>query len=96
MFPPGKDLIIDQNSTRIITQQDPILSPLLAKWPTGYKPFLDDTHFSNKTEDKHNYSTDNSRTKNKYSVNNMNVKRMNISMMNTKKIIKKLLKVMKV
>ena len=62
MSPPRKDPIPNQYSTSIITQQDPILPPLLEKWPTGYKPFLNYTHFSNKSEEKDNNYTDSSRT----------------------------------
>ena len=58
--PPIKDSIKNQYSTIIINQKDPILPPLLAKYPIGYKPFFfNDTHFSNKTEDKNKDSTDN-------------------------------------
>ena len=59
MLPPRKEPIINQDSTRIITQQDPILSPFLSKWPNGYKPFSDDKKFSNETEDEHNDYTNN-------------------------------------
>ena len=48
MSPPRKDPIPNQDSTRIITPKDPIIPPLLSKRPTGHKPFIDDTHFSNK------------------------------------------------
>ena len=72
---PRKYPIPNQDSTRNITQQDPILPPRLAKQTTEYKPFLNYTHFSNKTEDKYNDSTDNSRTGNEDSVNNLNVKK---------------------
>ena len=43
--------------------------------PTGHKPFIDDTHFSNKTEDKNNDSTDNSCNENKDAGNKINVDR---------------------
>ena len=75
MSPPRKNPITNQDSTRIITQQDPILPPTLPKGPTGYKPFFDDTHLSNKTKDMNNDSTYNSHTANEYSVNNLNVKK---------------------
>ena len=75
MSPPRKDPIQNKYSTIIITQKYPILTPLLENWPTLYKPFFNDTHFSNKTEEEHNFSTDNSRTENNYSVNNLNVKK---------------------
>ena len=42
MLPPRKDPIPNQDSTRIITQKDTILPPLLEKGPTGHKPFFDD------------------------------------------------------
>ena len=74
MSPPQTDTITNKDITRIITQQDPILPPLLSKLTSGYKPLIDDTYFSNKTEDKHNDSTDNSCTENKDSVNELNVK----------------------
>ena len=61
MSPSIKDPITNQDSTRIITQQEPILLQLLEKWTTGYKSFIDDTKFSNKSEDEHNDSTDISR-----------------------------------
>ena len=48
MSPLRKDTISNQDSTIIITQQDPILPPLLEKLLTGYKPFMHDTHFSKK------------------------------------------------
>ena len=54
MFPLRKDTIPNQYSTIIITQQYPILPTLLEKLPTGNKPFIDDTKFSNKKENKHN------------------------------------------
>ena len=74
MSPPRKDPITNKDSNRITTQQDPICPPLLVKWPTRYKPFIDDKKNSNKTEGEHNDSTNNSHTENKYSVNILNVK----------------------
>ena len=74
ILPPRKDPIPNKDNIRIITQQDSIFPPLVAKWPTGYKPFMDDIHFSNKIEDKHNNSADNSRTEKKDSMNKLNVK----------------------
>ena len=56
--PPINDPIINQYITIIITQQDLILPTLLSKGPTGYKPFIDDTPFSNKIEDEHTDLTD--------------------------------------
>ena len=47
---PRKDPIPNQYSTRIVTHQDPTLPPHLSKLPTRHKPFIDDTHFSNTTE----------------------------------------------
>ena len=96
MSPPRKDLITNQDITRIITQQDATLPPILAKWPTGYKPSFDDTHFQVKQRTNIMNFTYNSRNENGDSVNNLNVKRMKIRIMNTKKIIQKLLKVMEV
>ena len=49
-FPSIKDPIINQDSTIIITQQDPKLSPHLEKGPDEHKPSIDDTHFSNPIE----------------------------------------------
>ena len=47
---PRKDPIPNQDSDRIITQQHSILPPHLTKIPTGNKPFIDDTHFLDRTE----------------------------------------------
>ena len=66
--PPRKDPIPNQDSTRIITQQDPKLPPNLSKGPTGHKPFINDTHYSNPIENEHTDTADNSRTDNEYSV----------------------------
>ena len=85
--PPIKYSIPNQDITRNITKQDPILKPLLAKRPTEYKPFMNDEHFKNKTKDEHNDSTDDLRTDNEVFVNKLNVKRTKIRKMNTKKII---------
>ena len=49
ILPPRKDPIQNQDSTRIINEKYPILPPLLAKYPTGYKPIFNDTHYPNKT-----------------------------------------------
>ena len=43
--PLRKNPIPNQDSTIIITQQDPIIPPLLANWYTGYKSFFNYTHF---------------------------------------------------
>ena len=75
MLPTRNNPIPNQYSTIIITQKDTILPPLLSKFPTRYKPFFNDTHFSNIIEDEHNDSMDNSRTENKDYVNNLNVKK---------------------
>ena len=48
MSPPKKDPIPNQDSNRIITQQDPILPPLLEKYPTRFKPLFNHTHYPNK------------------------------------------------
>ena len=40
MWPPRKDTIPNQDSNRNITQQDPIIPPLLTKWNNGYKSFI--------------------------------------------------------
>ena len=70
---PRKDTITNQDITIIITQQYPNLPPNLSKGPNGHKPFIDDTHFSNPTENKHSDTTDNLRTDKKESVDKMNV-----------------------
>ena len=49
MSPPRKYPISNQDSNRITNKQDPILLPLLAKYPTGYKPLFNYTHNPNKT-----------------------------------------------
>ena len=69
MLPPRNYPIKNQDTTRIITQQDPILTPLLSKQHTVYKPFIDDKQCSNKTEDEHNDYKNNSRIENENSVN---------------------------
>ena len=74
MLPLRKDPIQNQDSTVIITQQDTIFPQLLEKWPTGYKTFMHDTHFSNKTEDQHNDPKDNPRTDNKISETKLDFK----------------------
>ena len=48
--PPRKNPIPNQDITIIITQQDLNLSPHLTEVPTVNKPFIDDTKFSNTTE----------------------------------------------
>ena len=40
MLPPRKGPIPNQDSKIIIDGQDPILLPLLEKYPTGYKPLF--------------------------------------------------------
>ena len=62
MSPPRKATIINQDSNKIINREDPILQSILEKYPTGYKPLFNDTHYSNKTEDGLNDSTYNSCT----------------------------------
>ena len=57
MSPPRKYPIPNQDSTIIITQQYPIITPLLEKWHNGYKPFIDDTHFKTKQKTNKNDST---------------------------------------
>ena len=74
MSPPRKDLILNKDSNRIITQQDTILPPLLAKYPTVYKPLFNGKHDPNSTEDEPNDSTDNSRNESGDSVNKLKVK----------------------
>ena len=71
--PPRKYPIPNQDSTRIITQQDTNLPPHLTKVLTGRKTFIDDTRFSDPTENENTGSTDNTRTDTKYYVNKINV-----------------------
>ena len=52
MLPPINDPIPNQDITRVITQQDIILPPLLAKWHTGYKLFFNDIKFQIKQKKK--------------------------------------------
>ena len=73
MSHPIKYPIPNQDSTRTITQHDPILSPLLEEGHTGYEPFIDDTHFSNSTEDENTDAANNFRNHKKYYVKKMNV-----------------------
>ena len=73
MLLPRKDPIQNQDGSRIITQQDPILPPHLSKGTTGHKTFIDDTHFSNPIENEYNNSTDNSCTDNEDSVDKTNI-----------------------
>ena len=61
IFPPRKDPVLNQDSNRIINEHDPILPPLLEKYPTGYKKLFNDTHYPNKTENDLNDSIDISR-----------------------------------
>ena len=95
MSSPRNDPIPNQDSTIIINEQDPILPPLLVKYPTGYKSLFNDTNYPNKSEDDLNDSTDNSFTDIDNYLNKLNEKRMSILMTNTKMIVQKLLKVMK-
>ena len=62
MSPPRKGPVPNQDSTRTIKKQDLILPQILANYPTIFEPFLNDTHYSNKAEDKPNDSMDNSCT----------------------------------
>ena len=70
MSPPRKGPIPNQYSTIIITQHYPILPPILSKVTTGHRSFIDDTHFSNPTENEYNDYTYNPHTDNKYSMKN--------------------------
>ena len=45
MSPPRKDKIPNKDSKRIIKKQDPNTPPLLAKYPTVYKPLFNDTRY---------------------------------------------------
>ena len=75
MSPKRKDPNLNQYSNRIINAQDPILPPLLEKYPTGYKTLLNDTHYPNKTKDNLNDSTDNSGTEVDDYFNKLNFKK---------------------
>ena len=72
-LPPRNNPVPNQDSTIITTQQDPNLPPHLSKLPTEHKPFIDDAHFSNPTENENTDTTDNTRTDNEDSVDKMNV-----------------------
>ena len=72
---PRKYSIPNQDSKRIIAQQDPNLPPNLTKRPTVHKLFIADTKISNTTENEHNDSTDTSRTDNEYYMDKMNIQR---------------------
>ena len=67
-----KDLITNYYSDRIVKEQYP---PLLTKYPTGYQPIFNDTHYPNKTEEYLNYSTYNSCTEINDDLNKPNVKK---------------------
>ena len=73
--PQRKDTIKNQDTNRIINEQDPIIPPLLSKYHTVYKPLFNDTHHPNKTEDDINDSTDNSRTDIDNYLNKLNINR---------------------
>ena len=94
-LPPINYPISKKDSNRITNKQDPILPPLMEKYPTGYKPLFDDMHYPNKTKDDLNDSTDNSRTEIDHYLNKLNVKMMRIRMINTNMIIHNRLKVTK-
>ena len=47
MSPPRKDPIPDQYINRLITKQDPSLTPIKARYPTGFKSLFNDTHNPN-------------------------------------------------
>ena len=65
MSTPRNDPIPNQDINRLITQQDPSLSPILENNPTGYNPLFNDKHDPNSKEDDPNDSTDNSRNEKK-------------------------------
>ena len=71
--PQRKDTIKNQDTNRIINEQDPIIPPLLSKYLTGYKPLFNDTNYPNKTEDDLNDSTYNSHTEIDEYLNKLNV-----------------------
>ena len=66
-----KDPIPNQDINRLMTRQDPSISPIIAKYPTGYKPLFIDTHDPNSTEDDPDNYIDNSRNENNDSVNKL-------------------------
>ena len=72
---PGKDPIPNQDSNRIINEQDPIITPLLEEYSTGYKSIFNYTHYPNQIEDDLNDSKDNSRTDVDNYLNKLNVKK---------------------
>ena len=71
MYPPRKDPITNKDIIVIITEQDPSLPPIIAKYPHGYKPLFNNTHDPNIIGDYPNYYTDNSRNKKEDSVNKL-------------------------
>ena len=49
MSPTRKDPIPNQDINRLTTEQDPSLSPIIAKYPTGYRPLFNDANDPNST-----------------------------------------------
>ena len=70
---PRKYQITNQDIIRLNTQQDPILSLNIAKYPTKYKRLFSDRHHPNYAEYDSNDSTYNSRNENEDYVNKLKV-----------------------
>ena len=50
IYPPRKDSIPNQDIKRLITKQDPILPPIIEKFPPGYKPLFSYSNDQNSIE----------------------------------------------
>ena len=57
MSPSIKDPITNQYINRLITEQDPIIPPIKAKYYPGFKLLFNDSRDPNSTEDGPNDST---------------------------------------
>ena len=73
MSPPRKDPSPNQDINIFITKQYPILPPIKAKCPPGFKPLFIDAHDPNGAEYVPNYSTDNSSNEKEDSANKLKV-----------------------
>ena len=73
MSPSIKDPITNKYINRLITEQDPIIPPIKAKCPPGFKPLFIDAHDPNGAEYVPNYSTDNSSNEKEDSSNKLKV-----------------------
>ena len=80
--PPREDTIPNQDNNILITEQDPSLTTIMAKYPHKYKPLFNDTHDPNSTEDDPDDYTDNSRNEKESSVNK--IKTLNLVVISIK------------